>query len=331
MEYDDKGIVSLIVPCYNGEQFLNRCLDCILEQSYNNIELIIVNDGSTDNSEKIILDRKKEIENKLWSFKYIYQQNAGVGAAVNKALKYFTGEFIALLDIDDYMMWDAIRLKVEWLNAHPDYTAVFNNGFYVKEETYFLDEILFYPTNYVWNENAFMQIIGARIINFPGSYMIRSSTWLEKCPTREIYSSRNGQNMQILLPATYHTKTGYIDKPLMRYLVREESLSHFKDNKEEKSFIASNAYQDIYLNVVTNICDKNELDSIIDQINETFNRSRMQLAGNFRNKKLLRKYYYELKKNNKLLKEDKIFYYRMKYKVIKIVMYVLYKIKNTLD
>lgn len=79
----------------------------------------------------------------------------------------------------------------------------------------------------------------------------------------------------------------------MRYSVRDESLSHFKINSEEKSFEASLAYQDIYLNVVTSICDSDELERIIDKINETFNRSRMQLAGNFNNKKLLKKYYYD--------------------------------------
>ena len=331
MNYKNKGIVSLIVPCYNGEKYLNRCLDSILEQSYNDIELIIVNDGSTDNSEKIIQNRKKEIEDRLWAFKYIYQNNGGVGAAVNKALKFFSGEYLALLDVDDYMMWNAIQLKVEWLNTHLEYNAVFNNGYFVKEESYFLDETVFYQQDYEWNEDVFSQIIHAKILNFPGSYMIRSSSWLERCPTREIYPSRNGQNMQIILPATYHAKTGYINKPLMRYLVREESLSHFKNNKEEKSFAASNEYQKIYLNVVTEICDKNELEGIVDQINETFNRSRMQLHGNFHNKKLLKKYYNYLKKQNRLLKEDIVFYYKMKYKVLRVAAYVLHKMKNLLS
>lgn len=293
MNCKNQGIVSLIVPCYNGENYLNRCIDSILEQSYHDIKLIIVNDGSTDNSERIILDREKEIENKLYSFKYIYQNNSGVGAAVNNALKYFSGEYLALLDVDDYMMWDAIQLKVEWLNAHQEYNAVFNNGFFVKEESYFLDQNLFYPKDFEWNEDVFTQIISAKILNFPGSYMLRATSWLEKYPNREIYPSRNGQNMQMILPATYHAKTGYINKPLMRYSVRDESLSHFKINSEEKSFEASLAYQDIYLNVVTSICDSDELERIIDKINETFNRSRMQLAGNFNNKKLLKKYYYD--------------------------------------
>ena len=64
-------MVSLIIPCYNGEKFINRCLDSVLDQSYKDIELIFVNDGSTDKTSAIISRRKEELENKLTKFIYI--------------------------------------------------------------------------------------------------------------------------------------------------------------------------------------------------------------------------------------------------------------------
>ena len=68
--------------------------------------------------------------------------------------------------------------------------------------------------------------------------------------------------MQILLPATYHEKTGYIDEPLMRYLVQQNSLSHFSNDKNgEKAIEASYKYYEIYRNVIQSICDKNELNT----------------------------------------------------------------------
>ena len=61
-------MVSLIIPCFNGEKFINRCLDSVLDQSYKDIELIFVNDGSTDKTSEIINKRKEELENKLAKF-----------------------------------------------------------------------------------------------------------------------------------------------------------------------------------------------------------------------------------------------------------------------
>ena len=54
-----RDLVSILIPCYNGEKFLDRCFECLLKQTYKTIEIIIVNDGSTDNSENIILKYKK--------------------------------------------------------------------------------------------------------------------------------------------------------------------------------------------------------------------------------------------------------------------------------
>lgn len=84
-------MVSLIIPCYNGEKFINRCLDSVLDQSYKDIELIFVNDGSTDKTSETINIRKEELENKLTKFIYIEQENQGVGASCNNAFKKVTG------------------------------------------------------------------------------------------------------------------------------------------------------------------------------------------------------------------------------------------------
>lgn len=76
---DNKEIVSVIIPCYNGGQFLDRCLESIIRQSYKKIELIIVNDGSTDKSNEIIESKMPEMKSQLLDCKYIEQENLGVG------------------------------------------------------------------------------------------------------------------------------------------------------------------------------------------------------------------------------------------------------------
>ena len=67
----NENIVSLLIPCYNGEQFVERCLINVLEQEYAQyIELILVNDGSTDKTEEIIFQLQKRLDNELWRFCY---------------------------------------------------------------------------------------------------------------------------------------------------------------------------------------------------------------------------------------------------------------------
>ena len=91
--------VSLIIPVYNAEKYLQECLDSAINQTLENIEIIIVNDGSTDNSLTIC----KRYSQKDSRIKLISQKNSGVAVARNIALQTATGEYIAFMDSDDYI------------------------------------------------------------------------------------------------------------------------------------------------------------------------------------------------------------------------------------
>ena len=112
-------LVSVISPCYNGEKYLKHFLESLLEQTYSNVEFIIVNDGSNDNSEKIILSYKDKIEKKGWTFKYIFQENKGQAAAINRGLSIFKGKYLMWVDSDDILKKDNIKHKVDFLNKNP--------------------------------------------------------------------------------------------------------------------------------------------------------------------------------------------------------------------
>lgn len=90
--------VSVILPVYNAEKFIAQCLDSIMGQTLKEIEIICVDDGSTDNSLQIM----KEYENKYSNIVVISQENAGAGAARNKGLKRAKGEYLSILDADDF-------------------------------------------------------------------------------------------------------------------------------------------------------------------------------------------------------------------------------------
>lgn len=94
--------ISVIIPVYNVEKFLPQCLDSIIHQTYTNLEIIIVDDGSTDNSCEIC----KKFATHDKRIKIIHQKNAGVSAARNNGLSHATGDYIHFMDSDDYIDLD---------------------------------------------------------------------------------------------------------------------------------------------------------------------------------------------------------------------------------
>lgn len=109
--------ISIIIPVYNSEKYIEKCLDSVFDQTYQNFEVIIINDGSKDNSDSIIREYKKKYNNKIT---YINQENIGVAKTRNKAIKMATGDYIAFIDNDDFIDKDYLQVLVE--NS--------NNGFY---------------------------------------------------------------------------------------------------------------------------------------------------------------------------------------------------------
>lgn len=112
-------LISIIIPVYNTEIYLRECIDSILQQTYSNLELIIINDGSVDNSLQII----KSYEQRDDRIKIIDKKNAGVSSARNDGLDYTSGEYIMFIDSDDYITdQNMIERIVESINnnCQPD-------------------------------------------------------------------------------------------------------------------------------------------------------------------------------------------------------------------
>ena len=89
--------VSIIIPVYKVEKYLNECVQSVVNQTYKDLEIILINDGSTDESEQEC--KKAEINDER--IRYFYQENAGVSSARNYGMKLAQGEYIAFLDSDD--------------------------------------------------------------------------------------------------------------------------------------------------------------------------------------------------------------------------------------
>lgn len=106
-----QGKISVVVPIYNSEQTIAKCIDSALNQSYQDIELILVNDGSTDNSKKII-DSYKDSR-----IVVIDQKNQGVSASRNRGIEHAKGEYIVFLDSDDVLTNDACEILVRGMQG----------------------------------------------------------------------------------------------------------------------------------------------------------------------------------------------------------------------
>lgn len=98
-------LISVVVPVYNVEKYLDRCVRSLVNQTEKNIEIILVDDGATDQSGKICEDWKKQ-DNRI---RVVHQANKGLGEARNKGLKIATGEFIAFIDSDDWIHLNMLR------------------------------------------------------------------------------------------------------------------------------------------------------------------------------------------------------------------------------
>jgi len=105
----DQPLVSVVIPCYNSGKTLGRTLNSIFEQSWSRIELILVNDGSTD---ELTLQKLESIT-KLTNVTVINQQNLGLSVARNTGIKHATGKFVLPLDSDDWLDYRAIQIMVE--------------------------------------------------------------------------------------------------------------------------------------------------------------------------------------------------------------------------
>ena len=111
------SLISVMMPTYNNAKYISQAIESIYAQNYSNIEIIVVDDGSTDNTKEIV-KRYKDI-------KYFYTEHKGIPFARNIALENSKGEYIAFLDSDDYWLPNKLNTQMQYFKEHPDCEIVF--------------------------------------------------------------------------------------------------------------------------------------------------------------------------------------------------------------
>ena len=121
--------VSVILTCYNGARWISAAIESLLVQTYKNFELVVIDDGSTDNSKEIVSSYLCDER-----VRYIHQENRGFSAAVNRGIKESKGDLIGFIGQDDLWLHNKLKLQVEYLNNHKDVDLVQSSYFAVDSQ-----------------------------------------------------------------------------------------------------------------------------------------------------------------------------------------------------
>lgn len=293
-----KELVSIITPCYNTGHLIHRLLESVLIQDYPHVEMLVVDDGSTDKTKDVILSYAHRFTQKGYKLDYQYQENGGQSVAINNAIKWVKGEYLLWPDADDfYNRADAVSSYVnQFHNLPEDYGMVKSIPKYVDEnDLHDISKVVYIDISEWQFDNALFNR------NFPwAAYMVRMSAFDITNPFREIYTNKKaGQNWQMVLPLLYSYKCYTIEESLFSVLVR--TGSHSRQNFEVLDDIISHisVYEDTILHTLDQINEmpKEEKDEYKRKIRLKYAREKFSISCGFRNFESAKTYKRVIEKN----------------------------------
>lgn len=303
---ESNPLVSIISPCYNGAHYLQAFLESVLRQTYPKIELVFINDGSTDDTEATVLSYQRLIEEKGYRFLYISQPNKGQAAAINQGLKVITGDLLTWPDSDDWLTDNCIERKVELLEEHPEWDLLCCRTNAVSEAD--LNTVIHtYERKSKNAEHFFEDLILEKDVYFaPGGYMVRTKALMSALKDGQIYEGRGGQNWQLLLPVAYTRKCGFVDDVLYYYRVRVNSHSRAQKTPSDE-IQRSFEHEAILTNTINRMkISEEEKEKYIELIKHKYLRKRRRIAFRSNDQSLMKASYKELNKNGKLDYSEKL-------------------------
>lgn len=318
-------LVSILTSCYNGAKYIKRYADSLLAQDYNNCQLIFMDDGSTDDTKRLIHEYNQKFIDKGYSFEYHWHENKGIGGTIADGLKYVNGDYLIWPDVDDILTPDSISKKVAYLERRKDVGVVRTRYCKFFENT---DEKQVGPQDYVdsQKENLFEDYLltqGAVWLQ-PGCFMIRMSAFDDANPNRYIYPTRRGQNWQILLPVLYKYKCGFLDEPLYLYAIHSGSLSDESNDTLETIIQRYDMYEELLVATINHM-NIPDFEKYSIMLHNHYLEEKLGVALRYSDCVHADVYYNELKDNNALSAKA-----RIKYALVKhpITYKILRKIKK---
>ena len=272
-------LVSVIMPAYNHEKYVQDAISSIIEQTYENIELIIIDDGSNDSTWDKIREMESTCKKRFCKVIFETQKNQGTCKTINKLLLYANGKYIYFIDSDDISLNQVIEKEVNFLETNNDYALVVGDNSFIDEHSrpVYLDKNgeLTYDMNAIYKKASdFYKSFRPEIMdNFgsyeslykgnyiPNGYMVKKSIFDKigkfspKAPLEDHW---------MMLQISKYAKIKYLDEVLLLYRRHSENTIN---NKKHMVFMAEKTFNWEY-NFVKSIKDKSGIDNIVFQINK---------------------------------------------------------------
>ncbi|OAD46132.1 glycosyltransferase family 2 protein [Polaribacter atrinae] len=212
-------LVSVVIPTYNRQEFLEEAILSVVNQSYNNIEILVIDDGSKENYAEVICNKYKKCH-------YFYKNNGGLSSARNFGINVAKGSYIAFLDDDDFWRADKLQKQVKVLNSNKNVDCVHSSASVVDEKGNEKGKLI------GASENKIHKRSGDVFWNALGRWVVKSPTPLirRKVFTKDLMFDEDikiGEDVDFYQRMFYNHKVFYINEPLAFY--REY------DNKERLS------------------------------------------------------------------------------------------------
>lgn len=213
--------VSIIITAYNAEGYIKRALESALNQTYKNIEIIVVDDGSTDKTADIIRSYEDH------RIVYVYQENQWLGAARNTGIRKSNGHYISFMDADDFYLPQKVGNQVKFLEQHSEYDIVYCNALHFYTGTI---HKLFKKKYKCPSGDIFRNLLLSSVMN-PNTPMFRSSIFKDGIM---FYSGKEKfpEDWDIFLRISREGhKFGFLDEDLVMVEMREGSLTRTWDEQ----------------------------------------------------------------------------------------------------
>jgi len=215
--------ISVIIPTYNSAQFIAEALESVFVQTYKDYEVIVVDDGSTDNTKEVLKPYMSKI-------RYIYKENGGAASARNVGIKNARGEYIAFLDSDDLWLPEKLEKQVKYFEEHLQVDMVFADCVRFGEEVLNTRN----GTRQLVSDDMFVNIWWYNIV--PTSTVIVRKSCFEKVglfdEAREIETAEDAE-MWLRIAREY--KVGYLKEVVTKYRVRTSGYSRSNINRAYSS------------------------------------------------------------------------------------------------
>jgi glycosyltransferase involved in cell wall biosynthesis len=196
--------ISVIIPTYNRAAYLYESIDSVLCQTYEDLELIVVDDGSSDNTREVVQEY-----NDL-RIKYIYKKNGGAASALNLGIKESKGNYIARLDSDDMFLPEKLEMQIKFIDFNPDIGLVYTQAYNTDEKGNVLE---LYLKDHTYPNNSLKVL---RYFLFPPS---QSIMFRKSCIDRVGYFDEDmpiTEDWDFCIRMAQYYKFAYIDKPLVK-------------------------------------------------------------------------------------------------------------------